>query len=576
MKDKILIVDDDPLILKGYRRSLRNRFTLDTAGSGREALELIADGSPYAVVVSDMRMPGMDGLELLQQLHEASPDTVRVMLTGNADQQTAVDAVNKGKVFRFLTKPCDSSEMADVLQKSVERFQMQLIMKNQGERDAERIQLLTRKLSYQSRHDILTGLANRSTFELRMESALSASYREGREHALCYLDLDHFHVINDTCGNIAGDELLREVSLILSTQRRRGDLVARLSGDHFGILLSDCPLSEAQRIIETLHDKIRLFRFQWEERQFSPSVSIGLVPVTNNSEDVASLFGAAETACNVAKDQGRNQLHVSNKNDQELTSRLGEMQWVSRINAALEEDRFHLYYQTITPIGNNRESGEHYELLVRLEDEEGNIVPPGEFLSAAENFHLSSRLDRWVISTAVNWYLNHPQSLARLTLCSINLSGHSLGKPEMLKFIIDQFNRTGLPAEKFCFEVTETAAVSQLSSTVEFIRILKQAGFYFSLDDFGTGVSSFAYLKNLPVDYLKIDGTFVKQIDQNSIDRAMVKSINEIGKTMGKKTIAEFVENEAIKQELITLGVDFIQGYLIGKPKPLDELALIT
>jgi len=281
---------------------------------------------------------------------------------------------------------------------------------------------------------------------------------------------------------------------------------------------------------------------------------------------------AAETACDVARDRGRNQLHVACAQDQELTKRLNEAQWVTRINHALQENLFCLYYQPIVHTAPNKSNSDHYEILIRMKDEEGRIIPPIEFLPAAERYHLSPQIDCWVIRATVDWLSRHPQSLQRLSLCSINLSGLSLGNQEVYNFILDTVKSSPVPPKKICFEVTETAAIAQFDVAVQFMKSLKQEGFYFSLDDFGSGLSSFGYLKNMPVDFIKIDGMFVKNIDTDHVNRTMVKSINEIAHVMGKKTIAEFVENNEILRHLRGLDVDYAQGYLISKPRPLDEL----
>lgn len=571
MKEKILIVDDEPHVLQGYKRALRKRFKIDTAPGGKEALEKVTKDGPYAIVVSDMRMPGMSGLELLTTLKESVPEIIRIMLTGNADQKTAVDAVNKGEVFKFLTKPCSSEAMAETLDAALAQYAQLQEKRTILEQNADDIKILNDKLSYQSQHDYLTGLMNRPAFELRLQHFLALSLDEGQEHALCHLDLDYFHVINDNCGYFAGDECLRQIGELLSSQQRGNDVLARLASDQFALILSNCSFDEAERIVSGLHERLKQYTFIWERKSFDINVSIGLIPVNSESGSVASLLSAAETACNVAMEHGGNQLHTGKANDRELTKRLDESQWVSRIHIALKENRFRLFYQTITPIGNNQEQGEHYEILLRLIDESEQYISPTVFMQAAENYYLSPLIDKWVIKNVVNWFASHPEQLDRLSVCSINLSGHSIGNQDVLDCICETFEGSSLPPGKFCFEVTETAAIAQLARAISFIDTLKSRGFLFSLDDFGTGFSSFAYLKNLPVDYLKIDGQFVKNIHNNAIDCAMVKSINEIGKLMGKTTIAEYVENSEIMEVLKELNVDFAQGYLLSKPQPLDS-----
>lgn len=566
------MVDDDPQVLQGYRRTIGKRFPLDFSSSGPEALELLHTAGPYAVVVSDIRMPEMDGLTLLEQIRNVAPETVRILLTGYADRETAMEAVNRDQVFRFLSKPSTPDELTKVLNEALAQYRKTQELEATLLRSAAEVRDLEGRLDYQSRHDTLTGLANRKVFEQRLEMALETARMEGREHALVYLDLDHVHAVNNTWGHTAGDELLRQVAQLLSNRRRRSDLVARLGGDHFALLLEDCSLSRAQGLADGILRAIRQHAFEWEGQRLAMSASIGLIPITRESKGVGALFNAAETACNVAKDGGRGRVHIAGEGDRQLTERLSQAQWIARIQKALTEDRFQLYFQVIAPADPANETGDHFELLIRLQEEDGSILTPADFIPAAERYHLSSQLDRWVIKTAVNWLVQHPKNLKRLALCSINLSGHSLGDREMLDMIKNTFNASGLPTDKICFEVTETAAISRMNQAVIFIRTLKKAGFRFALDDFGSGLSSFGYLRNLPVDFLKIDGMFVKNMDRNVVDYAMVKSINEIGHVMGKKTIAEYVENMEIMRQLQHLGVDYVQGYAIGRPSPLCEL----
>ncbi len=457
-------------------------------------------------------------------------------------------------------------------------------------RDVTEAHNLSQELSYQASHDSLTGLVNRRELENRLARVLETARTDGSHHALCYLDLDQFKVINDTCGHVAGDELLRQLSEVLRAKVRRRDTLARLGGDEFGVLMEHCALRQAERVANTLRKTVEEFRFSWENKTFSVGVSIGLVPVTSESDSVAGALSAADTACYVAKDQGRNRIHVYHPEDMELARRQGEMQWVARINQALEEDRFCLSAQPIRLLSDidqdsaSSESGDgraetlaadgdgYYELLLRMRDASGRLVPPGAFLPAAERYSLSVKLDRWVVKKIFSWLDVHPEQLRRLTMCSINLSGHSIADEDFLQFVISSLDGTDVPAEKLCFEITETAAITNLTSATRFITALKGWGCHFALDDFGSGLSSFAYLKQLDVDFLKIDGVFVKDMVNDPINLAMVKSINDIGKVMGKRTIAEFVENDGILEKLREVGVDYAQGYCIGRPKPLDQM----
>ncbi len=432
---------------------------------------------------------------------------------------------------------------------------------------------LSRKLSYQASHDPLTSLPNRREFEYRLERAFQEARAERTEHALCYLDLDQFKVINDTCGHIAGDMLLRQLGGLLLSRIRKRDTLARLGGDEFGVLIKYCAPADALRVAESLRKVITEFRFVWEDKSFNVGVSIGLVPIDETCENITGVLAAADSACYAAKDQGRNRIHIYHEQDADLAKRYGEMQWVSRIHKALEEDLFRLSYQPIVPVdaavnGHRK----HYEVLIRMIADDESLIGPGAFLPAAERYNIIDKVDHWVVAKALAWLTRHPRHLENLHLCSINLSGHSLGSSEFLDFAVRQLDENEIPAEKICFEITETAAISNLASATRFIQTLKELGCQFALDDFGSGLSSFAYLKSLPVDFVKIDGIFIKDIVTNPIDLAVVTSINEIGHVMGKQTIAEFVEDEAILEKLREIGVDYAQGYGIGRPQSFAEL----
>ncbi|MDH3416854.1 MAG: EAL domain-containing protein, partial [Gammaproteobacteria bacterium] len=425
---------------------------------------------------------------------------------------------------------------------------------------------LNRRLSYHASHDILTGLVNRREFENRVERALKSAKARETSYALLYLDLDQFKIVNDSCGHSAGDALLGQLGALLKSKIRWRDTLARLGGDEFGVLLESCSLEEAMNSAETLRMAIGEYKFVWEERNFRLGVSIGVVPITADNEDVAALLTAADSACAAAKEAGRNRIHSFQENDIDLMRRRREMQWAARINNALEENRFELFRQTIQPL-QAEEDGAHYEILLRMRDENGGIISPGLFIEAAERYGITPDIDRWVIRSAFRWLVSEADERERLALCSINLSGQSLGDEKFLPFVVDQFQMSGIDATKICFEITETAAIASYSQANRFINALKELGCKFALDDFGTGLSSFGYLKHFPVDFLKIDGSFVKEILHDPIDREMVRSINEIGHLTGKKTIAEFAENEEIITMLRGMGVDYAQGYGVSEPK---------
>jgi diguanylate cyclase (GGDEF)-like protein/PAS domain S-box-containing protein len=427
---------------------------------------------------------------------------------------------------------------------------------------------LNRKLTYNASHDPLTGLVNRREFEARLERSIKSAKAQEGAYALCHLDLDQFKMINDSCGHSAGDALLAQIGALLKSKVRWRDTLSRIGGDEFGVLLEGSNLEDALRIAETLREAVKGFRYEWEDRAFKLSASVGVVPVTAENEDVMALMSAAEGACSAAKEQGRNRVHSFAENDIELMRRRRETQWAARISAALDEGRFELYRMPIMAL-QKKEVGEHYEILVRMRDEAGKIVPPDHFIAAAERYNITPAIDRWVVENTLRWLVSEADERERLSMCAINLSGQSLGDDKFLPFVIEQFRKSGLEPNKVCFEITETSAVASFSQANRFIQSLKELGCKFSLDDFGTGLSSFGYLKHLPVDYLKIDGSFVRGILTDPIDREMVRSINEIGHLTGKLVIAEFAENQEIIQTLASMGVDYAQGYGIAQPSPL-------
>jgi diguanylate cyclase (GGDEF)-like protein len=429
---------------------------------------------------------------------------------------------------------------------------------------------LNRKLSYHASHDVLTGLVNRREFESRIERALQSAKANEASYALCHLDIDQFKMINDSCGHAAGDALLGQVGALLKSKIRWRDTLSRIGGDEFGILLESCTLEEALHTAEILREAVRNFRFTWDERTFRLGASVGVVPITADNEDVASILSAADGACASAKEQGRNRVHSFAENDIELMRRRRETQWASRINAALEEGRFELYRMPIMAL-QSAEEGAHYEILLRMRDEGGRIVAPDHFITAAERYNITPAIDRWVIENTIRWLVSEADERERLALCAINLSGQSLGDDKFLPFVIDHFQKSGIDPSKICFEITETSAVASFSQANRFIQSLKELGCRFALDDFGTGLSSFGYLKHFPVDFLKIDGSFVRGILNDPIDREMVRAITEIGHLTGKLVTAEFAENAEIIDMLRGLGVDYAQGYGISQPTRLAK-----
>jgi len=430
---------------------------------------------------------------------------------------------------------------------------------------------LSRQLSYEASHDALTGLINRREFELRLQRALETAHGVGAVHAVFYLDLDQFKVINDTCGHVAGDELLRQLAETLQTKIRSRDALARLGGDEFGILLHDCGVDDAINVAKGLLKSVEQFQFLWGSNAFSIGASIGLVPVDGHFKRITQVLQAADAACYAAKDQGRNRVHVYQEDDTAVAQRHGEMQWVARVKRALTEDRFFIEAQPIVPISGDSRIID-YELLLRMRDEAGRVVPPGAFLPAVERYNLSIRLDRWVTAHVIEWLGRHERAADHIGRVFVNLSGDSIGDPALHEFILGKLREHRVSAERLGFEITETAAIGNLTRANKLINDLRELGCAFGLDDFGSGVSSFAYLKALAVDYLKIDGLFVGNIATDPVDYEMVRSITGIGHVMGKKVVAESVEHQGVLDKLRQIGVDYAQGFAIGAPAPLDSI----
>lgn len=434
--------------------------------------------------------------------------------------------------------------------------------------DVSDARALERELRIQATFDKLTGLVNRGEFERRLGRAIESAKHDSLEHAVCYLDLDQFKIVNDTCGHAAGDELLRQVADVFTGVVRSRDTLGRLGGDEFAVLMEHCTTEQATRVASGLREALETFRFGWEAKTFTVGVSIGLVPVDAHTASVDAVLRAADAACYVAKDAGRNRVHLYREDDEQLAARQGEMMWVHQVANAVDDCRLHLVAQPIVALSAQQHVEPRYELLLRMLGENGQVICPGSFLPAVERYNMAPRLDRWVVESAFTDIAEH-QVDGGAGLFAINLSGQSLSDETFLPFVLGQLDSSGADPQSICFEVTETAAVTDLRSATRFMSSLKSRGCDFALDDFGSGLSSFAYLKNLPVDFLKIDGAFVKKAAENPVDFEVVRAIHQIGKVMGKQTIAEFVEDDATLNVLDEIGVDFAQGFVLGRPDAL-------
>ncbi|NOR41532.1 MAG: EAL domain-containing protein, partial [Gammaproteobacteria bacterium] len=439
--------------------------------------------------------------------------------------------------------------------------------------DVTELRGLAKKMSYQATHDSLTGLINRREFDNRINQSLDNSRNTNAQHTLCYMDLDNFKVVNDTSGHIAGDELLKQLTIKLRMELREADTLARLGGDEFGILFENCSIDAAYELAETIRKVIEDFRFVWDNTSFRIGSSIGLVSITADSGTLTDVLSSADSACYVAKYQGRNRVHIYQSNDEALVERHGQMQWVQRIQNVLDENRFRLFFQPIAKLSQSVRNDRrmHGEVLLRMLDENNKIVGPGSFIPSAERYQLMPAIDRWVVTNTFKMLtIDIQRTEKQVSTCCINLSGQSLSGERFMDFLVKEIHKSGVPPGILCFEITETAVIANLCNASKLISTLREMGCRFALYDFGVGLSSFGYLKNLSVDYLKLDGCFVKNMVADNIDHAMVKAINQIGHTMNIKTIAEFVEDKATLDAVREVGVDYAQGYVIAKPMPIE------
>ncbi|HEY6482802.1 MAG TPA: EAL domain-containing protein [Steroidobacteraceae bacterium] len=439
--------------------------------------------------------------------------------------------------------------------------------------DVTELRGLARQMSYQATHDALTGLVNRREFEGRLEEAIESGHRGDGQHVLCYLDLDRFKVVNDTSGHLAGDSMLREVAKVLRDAVRDSDTVARLGGDEFGVLLIGCPLEKARQIADDVCRAVGDYRFVWKDRIFNIGVSVGLIEISRESGTLEELFAAADSACYVAKKQGSGRVAVYSARDEALARHTGEIQWLQKLQSALKESRFQLYHQPIVAACGHDGTGPAMEVLVRLRDDTGHEVLPGEFIRAAERYRLMSLVDRWVVQTTLAALARGAIPIPAHRSVAINISGQTLADTQFLEFVVECLDSTGVTPSQVCFEITETAAVANLDHAKRFVGVLHGMGCQFALDDFGSGVGSFSNLKNLPMDYLKIDGSFMRNLAHDSVNQAMVTAMIKLARTLNFKVIAEQVEDEAALETVRRMGVDYVQGFAVGRPQLLTLAA---
>jgi len=428
---------------------------------------------------------------------------------------------------------------------------------------------LMRRLGFEASHDALTGLVNRREFETRLKRALERARHPGGDNAaLLYMDLDQFKIVNDTCGHSAGDELLKLLANSYAEHVRERDTLARIGGDEFALIVEHCTVEEALAVAHKILEATRNFRYACKARLFQLGVSIGLTPIDRGTASVEEAMRRADHACYIAKERGRNRVYVHYHGDLDFAQRRSDMHWVTRLTHAIQKDLLQLYCQPIKALGDGKQR-QHYEILLRLRNGRSGPIAPGAFLPAAERYDVILKIDRWVLTRTLEWLGSHPEHMAGLDTCSINLSRRSLADPSFHRFAADLIDASHVPAEKLCFEITEHGAIADMQKTIAFIEALSARGCRFSLDDFGTGMTSFSYLKQLPVDFIKIDGSFIQMMSSSEVDYEMVRFTNDISHMMGRKTIAEYVSNPAILASLKNIGVDFAQGYCIGKPRPL-------
>ncbi len=512
----------------------------------------------WDIVISDYKLPDFNGLDALRVVREFDKDIPFILMSGTVGEETAVEAMRQG-ASDYIMKD-KSARLPQAIERELRQAE-----------NARARRRMEQQMDYFARHDVLTGLSNRWEFELRLNELVQDAKSKNHNHVLMYMDLDQFKIINDTAGHVAGDELLTKVAeLMRNSIRARSDLIARLGGDEFGLLMPGCKLERAMQVANGLREAIHQFRFDWKGQTFSVGISIGLVLIDQHAVSSSQLLSDADSACYAAKAKGRNQVALFQPQDDEMLQQREQLKWASVIPEALQQNRFRLYFQKIICLNGSSDHGG--EILLRMVDQANNMIMPDRFIPAAERFDLMTAIDRWVVEATFSWLEEHQNKFAAGLSLSINLSGRSISDPSMLQFLLDKIDAAKFDAQRICFEITETAAIGKLGTAVNFISALRAKGARFALDDFGSGMCSFNYLKNLPVNYLKIDGSFVRDIVKDPVARSIVQSVNQIAQAMGMETIAEYVEDAQIQSMLQEMGVNYGQGYGIAKPVPLDTL----
>lgn len=550
---QILIIDDsddDAFLIT--RALTRGGLKANCKHVASEAQLKEALAQHWDVVISDHNMPALSSPEVIQIAKQADPELPVIVVSGTMAETVGIEAMKVG---------AQDYVMKDNLSRLIPAIQREIdaTVSRKARTTAEN------DLHYLSYHDTLTSLLNRQEFERQLR--LHADTANTPFSVLMYLDLDQFKIINDTCGHVAGDELLKQVTNALQQHIRDGDLLARLGGDEFGVLLANTSKEYALGLAKRIRNEIQELRFSWKNTPYTVSISIGLVATDEHNGVIDQLLSSADIACYLAKEKGQDGIQWYSEDDEVYHQRRSEMQWVGKIRQSLKDNRFVLHFQPMKQLSPGND-GAHGEFLVRLE-EDGKLVPPGAFIPAAEKFNLMPLIDRWVIDNAFQYLAESGLGNKDEGTFFINLSGRTLSDPAFFNDVRILLKKHGIKSNRICLEITETAAIDNLTDAVGFISEIRDEGFKFALDDFGVGMSSFSYLKTFPVDYLKIDGSFVRNLLNDPIDHGIVEACNQVSHRAGLKTIAEFVENEEIEAALKIIGVDFGQGFSIAKPGPL-------